>query len=477
MRTMVVVAVWALLLLTAEGEVRAEARLAWKHRVGVGALRTPTFHDGMLYVGGSIGERQLVALRAVDGAVQWQSSLRDHGPTSAVAVDHALVLGSESCHVHVVDARSGQVIWERYMGEFVTATPAVAGERIYAVHMDREAWALTALDLTDGDVVWSTPLRRNVLDAVVVAGEDVLVTTDDGTVRAFRIEDGSRRWEHDVDALGAPVVWGPWVHVVTWPRDEHGFVSIRMHLTFPEPEERRAQSVFDHLERSLNAIGACGFSGLGGVRVHPNGARSLMPGSDPRLLSCLGVPLTRALTQTPRAQWPRSPWSIALDRGTQHATVLARRSGRVVRRTEARTLGHLPRPTETLGIQEQWHYEGQRASIADGVAYEVVGSFLIARSLDATRVVWSEPLDRRVTLPAIAGDLLVHGTEDGKIVARSRGDGRVQFSVDVGAPVASQPILSPGFVFGTTTTGEVFAIAAEGEINEAWPMWGGTAAH
>jgi outer membrane protein assembly factor BamB len=372
------------------------------------------------------------------------------------------------------------MVWQRYLGESVTATPAVAAGRVFAVHSDDAnpsdeeihdgGWAITAMSLRDGRVLWRRRLDHDALDAVVATARDVFIATEDGRLRAFDAASGRERWRRDVGALGAPSLAGDSVELVSSPRASNGMrMTVRFRIVAPAENDRAARALIDLLQQ--HDLGACAWTGsqLVGVEVDHGQVRRLHS-SDPGVRACLSSALGSSLPVGSDFTRADPAWRLHLDRGAEFVTELDRQSGRVIgRRTpeQVRTLPESP--------VAEWGAEGRRPAIVDRIAYEVVGGMLRAREVGSDVVRWSRPLDRRATQPAITRDAVVHGTDDGRIVVRERASGAIRKIFRIGAPIASQPIVADGWIYGTTSDGRVFGVRAG--VAGRYSMWGGSPGH
>ncbi len=62
--------------------------------------------------------------------------------------------------------------------------------------------------------------------------------------------------------------------------------------------------------------------------------------------------------------------------------------------------------------------------------------------------------------PVIAGDSLVVGTMDGRLVVLSLADGRERWSYEIGGPLAGSPAIAGGIVIVGSEDGSVYAFGA-----------------
>ncbi len=464
----------------------------WEVQIHSQWLRTPAVADGRVFVGGGLGSRDMIAYDAFDGGELWRTRVGDVGPTSALVHQGRVIFGTESCHVHSLDVETGVIEWERYLGDPITAAPAAGSRRVFAAHRDqgRDGWALTALSLQDGEPEWSVRLPDNVLDAPVLAGDSVYVSTAAGDVCAFATANGVRRWCRRLGAIGAPTVYGHEVRVVVWPRSAAGH---RLHLTATvEGFDPGRAEVFAFVQAHLSELGACGWDRplrlpvtvekSGAVMVDTSSVDGSAPadGGEPEAASpraCLDALFARIEVPPIDA---RVVHDLRLDRG---ALEIARLdvNGRELGSFGREPLGRVPEMAARGGGLWLWHYEGPRVLVSAEDSVEILGGLVRVRDrrsvLGSDALRWSHYESGGLTVPAAAGQALVFGTATGALVVRDRSSGRVLSRSPLPAGVASQPVLWDGWAYLVTVDGRLIArdlrhvLAADAR----YPMWGGGA--
>src|SRR5262252_9531347 len=90
----------------------------WRAQLGAGrAIPTPAVSDGRLFVGGGFGSYEFYGFDARTGKPAWHLRTEDDGPTAAVLADGLAVFNTESCTLEVVEMATGEVVWERWLGD------------------------------------------------------------------------------------------------------------------------------------------------------------------------------------------------------------------------------------------------------------------------------------------------------------------------------------------------------------------------
>ncbi|MEM9070771.1 MAG: PQQ-binding-like beta-propeller repeat protein [Myxococcota bacterium] len=447
----------------------------WSTRVAQSWLRTPAYADGRVFVGGGIGSRDFYAFDARTGEELWRTRVSDVGPTAALVHRGRVIFGSESCHVHVLDAETGAIVWERFLGDPLTAAPSVGGGRVYAAYLAQAGWSLAALDLASGEPVWNLLLGHNVIDAPVYHQEALYLATTDGSVRAIDADTGRPRWTRAVDALGAPTRVGDEIHVVAWP--QHGDQPIRLRFQLRGYDPGYAE-VFAQLEERLNALGACAWSEPVRVplQLQEGRVRADVSGAPEAAQECLRASLGKMRVPPDDT----GVHELLLSRGRQHIARLDAASGEVRPSFGEVLLGRVPEFAARGGGSWLWSYEGPRV-LADGdETIELVGDRIRLRQsrslLGDQQLRWSQRVVGGATLPAITDEHLVFGSEHA-IVVRSRRSGETVREVPIEGRLASQPVVANGWVIATTRDGRLLGRPMRDVLNpsETYAMWGGSA--
>lgn len=188
-------------------------------------LCTPTYYNGKLYVGGGYGSYEFYAFDAATGNLAWQYHTDDDGPTAAVAEDGCVAFNSESCTVYVLDADSGQKLWQEWLGDPLMSQPAISKGRLFMAHPAgkrgaQSGHALLCADLKTGKHYWDQEIGSDVISSPVISGDCVYVTCMNGTSFCFNTMTGALIWKKQGTATSAPAVNGG--RVIVSSRELHG---------------------------------------------------------------------------------------------------------------------------------------------------------------------------------------------------------------------------------------------------------------
>ncbi len=115
-------------------------------------------------------------------------------------------VGSKAGLYKALDRETGEVIWERMLGEGsaiggIMTTSAVGERRVY-VNSNRGVAnsVTTALDLGSGDTVWEAEMPTSTYGALSLAGDVLYQPTSGGIVHAINRETGEVLWTVDLES-------------------------------------------------------------------------------------------------------------------------------------------------------------------------------------------------------------------------------------------------------------------------------------
>lgn len=182
----------------------------WKVTIPGGRpLATPAVVDGVAFLGGGFGSYDFYALDAATGQVAWQYQTTDDGPTAAVVQDGHVAFSTESCELEVLTTE-GRPVWKKWLGDPLMSMPAIHDGKVYMTYPDSKGdhqYRLACFALKTGKELWKQPVAAEAVTAPVVAGDQVYLTTLDGTLYCFAAAAGKLAWKEETNATSSPTVW------------------------------------------------------------------------------------------------------------------------------------------------------------------------------------------------------------------------------------------------------------------------------
>ncbi len=207
--------------------------LVWERQVrGENSPRESLFGGGVSFDGGRIyatnGAGDAAALDAATGNIVWM--VKPGGPlrgAPTIANDNVYVVSQDN-QLYALNTADGETRWTgtgsfELAGVFGAASPAFAQSTVVAGFSSGE---LTAYRYENGQVVWQDALARTGVSTIVGTISDidadpvidqgrVFAVGQGGRMVALELVTGQRIWEINVAGNSTPWVAGDWVVVVT----------------------------------------------------------------------------------------------------------------------------------------------------------------------------------------------------------------------------------------------------------------------
>jgi Ca-activated chloride channel homolog len=411
----------------------------WRVRLLVPrAVATPCFSHGYVIFGGGFGSHEIYARRTSDGQPAWCLRTKDDGPTAVTALEGFGLVNTESCTLEAFDIRTGELRWEKWLGDPLLGQPGAADGRVFMAYPRAGAHRLGAFTLRTGKQTWERPIGHDVITAPICKDGKVYVATYDGAVTCFDAVSGEVCWSKALNATSAPWTCGDEVYVSQRESDR------------PEQSQRAAAAPTTSVGTSERT-----------VSVHE---------MDGEMVAGMAAK---------HAEYLDRNWGIArklgfadFDAAVGFSTPPAAAKMGVV--------------SERLGeerVSRTWRYQGSRPVVIDRVLYETTGDRLEARDLETDELLWtwddarSEAGERRLTPPAVANGRVLVGTWDGRVVSLDATSGAVRWDVNVGAPCHWQPVMAGGRIAVGLEDGSLVSFDTGDARDDGWPMWGGGPGH
>lgn len=392
-------------------------------------LATPCVVDGMVYIGGGFGSYEFYAFDAISGRPIWRIKVNDDGPTAAVVEDGYCVFNTESCTIFVVEARTGKMVWSRWLGDPLMSQPALAKGRIYMAYPGQGGHHLVCLAVKDGYQYWDKSIAGDIISAPVVDKENDLVylTTFDGTVYCYETGDGTLQWSKQYRATSAPSIVNGQVYVSQREGDEKPFEG----LTVLGKGGKIITGLMD--KRKAPQID---------ITVQTN---SEFQGMNMKDSAGVGFASAPAAAKAQSAQTNIGQNSVA-------------------------------------GL---WGYQGSRPAVKGTYSYATRGDTYQVYNIKDNKVVWEKKISGDIdrvgghlaSPPVVVNNWSIIGTVNGEIICFDNDTGKTEWSHKIEQPIRFQPAVMDGRIYAGTTGGRLVCVDTGNKELTGWPMWGGDASH
>ncbi|HJZ84614.1 MAG TPA: PQQ-binding-like beta-propeller repeat protein [Polyangia bacterium] len=350
--------------------------------------------------------------------------------------------------------------------------PAVAyGDGRVYVSGGFESVSFYALDAGDGHIVWSQHgLEDNGPTAPVYDNGDVIFNTESCTLFVVDAKTGKKLW---FKYLGDPTLAQPAV--------ADGLVfAAHPGQTGPEFSAYKLRSGTEVWTRTV-----------GGELL----AAPIIDG-DSVYVSTIQGRTFRFLRASGKQMWSQAlgattaPWIVgaelylsrrAGDREEQ--VVVSAATGAVLRRHGATPAKYIADVPSSLGNWKQvWAFEGSRPAVVGGVRYVAMGGEVEASDPRTGERLWVRRAahagnSRALGTVAVAGSQIVIATRSGQIFGLDVDTGYTLWAYDLGHAIAAEPIVARGWVYASTTDGQVIALNVADSSLDGWHMFGGNPRH
>ncbi len=176
---------------------------------------TPLVVDDNFYMHNGYLERGFYCFDMNDGSYEWGVELAESGVSTAVCDEDIILLNTYSCTLYAINAKTGELIWSKWLGPILYHTPSVKNGKVYAVYPNnldflndksKGEFVLVCFDLQNGNIIWQNWLNAEVLSAPVVTEKNVYLTTLSGSLYLFDNSNGEKINSLNCNATTPPTV-------------------------------------------------------------------------------------------------------------------------------------------------------------------------------------------------------------------------------------------------------------------------------
>ena len=337
------------------------------------------------------------------GTVKWVFPTGGAVHSSPAVVDGTVYVGSRDGRLYALDAATGALRWEYRTESWVESSPAVVDGTVYFGSQDG---MLRALDAATGALVWEFDAGFGVDSAPAVAGGIVYFGADRGLF-AVEAASGEQRWSLELPfRAGSPVV----ANGIAYVGSVQGFDARR-------GWRRLRFRAYGQVASSVAVADTTVYAVTTGGRVVAIDGRARTAPLEHRVKQYTIQLWAMGLWPRPRPQ-SGTLWALRLDQGGAFASPV----------------------------------------VKNGTMY-VAGERLVAVDLAARELLWTFPAGSAFrSSPALAGDALYLGNNDGSVYAVDAGSGTERWRVRTGGRVTGSPAVVDGVLYVGSHDGKVYAI-------------------
>jgi len=415
---------------------------------------SPIINDGKVLVSGGFGSKEYYSFDAKTGAKDWALSLDDDGPSAGVVEEDVLVFNSESCTIFACDVKTGRYLWSHWLGDPLMSMPTVANGKVFTaypksynyyqeynenVHSEvpyygtdakmNPTHVLACFDLKTGKTLWQKWIDSDVMTAPVAVGENIYFSTFSGILYKVGQNDGGFLSAKNIKATSAPVIDGD--KIIITRRNDKNNKCVESIAILTEKESnitaQYADKTADYLNKDIQ---------------NKSDLKTESMANDAGNGFGNGAPIS-------------SNWNVAYDNIGQS------------------------------NVSSLQAFQGSRILYLNGMCYNSMGDEIICTDASNGKAIWKTKIEGDLhnvggflaTPPIKAGEKIIVATYGGEIKVINPLDGKVDKTFKTGKNIRYAPVCNEGWIYVTTTTGELVGINSQDETLTGWTMWGANAAH
>ena len=407
----------------------------WKLQIpGNRPLATVAYEDGLVFVGGGYGSYEFYAINAKTGKVAWLFKTGDDGPTAAVVRKGYVVFNTESCIIYVLKSKTGEKVWEKWLGDPLMSQPALDDENVYMAYPGSDGYHhLGCMKLKDGANVWDVKIAGDLISAPIVDKGSVYITCFDGTVYRYEAKTGKLIWSQQKNATCAPTIF-----------NDRVFVTLREAVKVSKDTTKQYEGV--------------------ATLDNTNG------------------------NQQQKDIWARREAEyLVYGRRTANTGVQAELDASVGFGSApgSAKIGQAKANVGQGSVVGCWAYQGSRPVVRNNCSFNAMGNEIQCLNIDDGKKLWTKTYEldkegvggRYFSPPAYANNKLFLGSGNGDVFCIKSGDGKLLWKEKVEGSISFQPTVANGMVLIACDNGFLYSIPTNDVNDDGWYMWGGNAEH
>lgn len=410
---------------------------------------TPAISNGNIFVSGGFGSKKYFAFDAVTGQKKWAKQLDDDGPSSAAIAHGTVVFNTESCTIFACDEKTGEHKWSYWLGDPLMSMPSIANNQVftsYPAHYTRStnesketkkrldslsffpSHVLISFDLTTGAILWQKWIDGDIMSAPVVEGENLYFSTFSGSLFKVNQKTGAFISAQQTRATSAPII-----------------TNGNLYLA------RRADKFGESAQESIATMDLDG-------KFQTQDSAKAAPYLDHKVQDVAEMKTK----------------SNQLDAGNGFGNGAPSNSG----------VKYAKMNIGQSNVSSLQSFQGSRTLHYKGNNYNTQGNRLYCSNAENGDSVWTIAFKSDMhkkggfmaTPPLEVNGKLIVATLQGEIFIINAKTGLKEKTYVIKSPIRYQPVVSNGWIYVTTTNGQMAAINTKNKQLTGWPMWGGNAA-
>lgn len=192
-----------------------------------GPIGTPTVIGDNMFLPAGYYSPNFYCLNASDGSYKWGVELGESGPSPAVYSNGVILINTYSCTLYAIDAKTGSLLWSKWLAGTVYSSPTADGDKVYVVFHYGGAYVLSCFDLRTGNFKWINRVDSETIACPVVEGNEVHVASQSGFYYIFNKDTGEpMEVVTSIDAVSSPTITDKSIFLTALVKDQDRLVEI-----------------------------------------------------------------------------------------------------------------------------------------------------------------------------------------------------------------------------------------------------------
>ncbi len=411
------------------------------HVASPSPVASPYYINGWIVAGAGWDSGNLAAVDAQTGTPKWSVKLDESGiSTLSGDDDDVVVCATESCTIYAIAARTGTLLWSKWLATYVLSAPCVSDGRLYIGYEDENGsstiggaaagkpYVMACFDLKTGNTIWQRWIAGEVMSSAVADGGKLYFNTFSGYTYVLNQKDGDLIAEKRLFATSAPTIVAGQVCMAQ--RDGDNQVA------------RERIAAFDG--KTLELLRATPYQDAPYLDLVSNEKTQYASAADNISLNTgsLGLPIAKAEKIGPEELvGTKSVYAVASFEGSRPLEL----SGKLFV-----TQGHVLRALDAKSLVQAWEWQYPTSLTDDGGA--------------------------NMAPPIAVNGKVVVACMDGAIREFDPATGRITKSYPTGEKHRQQPIAANGNFYAPCIDGKLAVVKTGNPLIDKWYCWGGNTA-
>jgi outer membrane protein assembly factor BamB len=192
-----------------------------------GPASTPTIVGDKMYTQEGIYSSNYYCLHAKTGQYEWGLELGESGISPAVYHNGVLLINTASCTLYAIDAKTGELLWSKWLADYVYSTPTADDDNVYVVYSHGGYPVLVSFGLRSGTFNWMQRVDDEAIACPVIDGSEVHVASQSGTYYVFDKESGEALLkEESYKVVSSPTITEDKIYITATVKGNEKLVAL-----------------------------------------------------------------------------------------------------------------------------------------------------------------------------------------------------------------------------------------------------------